>query len=178
MQHECRCSRVRGVYASFTDVKINPQVGNMARRYEWRHAPEAWPGIGKKSDSRVLASKEEYWLSELAEALQGVLHVVWGRWKSQHRKIVYLPPYVEKSFNTKVIKSFVPELRSRKCFWVSGFLCYLYMSYEHSMYISHIHVWLCYKNIFIKTFNTLGTPPGLWVLEYTHCIFCNRVTLI
>ena len=61
-----------------------------------------------------------------------------------------LSPYVEKTFNSKVIKSFVPELRSRKCFFfffffcfVSGFLCYLCMSYEHSMYISHIHVWLC-----------------------------------
>ena len=46
-------------------------------------------------------------------------------WKSQHRKIVYLSPYVEKPFNSKVIKSFVPELRSRKCFCVSGFLCAL-----------------------------------------------------
>ena len=66
-----------------------------------------------------------------------------GRWKSQHRKFVYHSPYVENHFNSKVIKSFVPELRSRKVFRVSGFLCYLYMSYEHSMYISHIQVWLC-----------------------------------
>ena len=67
-----------------------------------------------------------------------------GRWKSQHRKNVYLSPYVEKPFNSKVIKSFVPELRSRKCFCVSGFLihmCSMYICYEHSMYISHIHVW-------------------------------------
>ena len=49
-------------------------------------------------------------------------------------------PYVEKPFNSKVIKSFVPELRSRKCFCVSGFLCYLYTSYEHSMSISHIRI--------------------------------------
>ena len=28
-------------------------------------------------------------------------------------------PYVEKPFNSKVIKSLVPELRSRKCFCVS-----------------------------------------------------------
>ena len=91
----------------------------------------------------------------LAEALRQVSHVVWGRWKSQHRKIVCLSPYVEKPFNSKVIKSFVPELRSRKCFCfcvcvcVSGFLCYPYMSYEHSMYISHIHVWLCYTYVCI-----------------------------
>ena len=55
-------------------------------------------------------------------------------------------PRVKKLFNSKVIKSFVPELRSRKVFRVLGFLCYLYMSYEHSMYISRIHVWLCYND--------------------------------
>ena len=30
-------------------------------------------------------------------------------------------------------------------FCVSGFLCYLYMSYEHFMSISRIHVWVWYK---------------------------------
>ena len=33
---------------------------------------------------------------------------------------VSLSPYVEKPFNSKVIKSFVPELRSRKCFLCFG----------------------------------------------------------
>ena len=33
---------------------------------------------------------------------------------------MYLPPYVEKSFNSKVMKRFVPELRSRKCFSCFG----------------------------------------------------------
>ena len=31
---------------------------------------------------------------------------------------MYLSPYVEKPFNLKEIKSFVTELRSRKCFFV------------------------------------------------------------
>ena len=66
--------------------------------------------------------------------------MVWGRWKSQ----VYLSPSVEKPFNSKVIKSFVPELRSRKCFSCFGFLCSMYICYEHSVYVSHIHVWVCY----------------------------------
>ena len=35
-------------------------------------------------------------------------------------------PYVEKLLNSKVIKSFVPELRSRKSFCVSGFLGSMY----------------------------------------------------
>ena len=40
----------------------------------------------------------------------------WGRWKSQNRKIVPFSPYFKKALHSKVIKSFVPELRSRKCF--------------------------------------------------------------
>ena len=56
----------------------------------------------------------------------------------------YLSPYVEKPFNSKVIKSFVPEVRSRKCFCVSGYLCYIWTFYEHYMYVSHIPVCLCY----------------------------------
>ena len=106
VQHEFRCSRVCGADVSFRDVK-------------WRHVPE---------------------LSELSFCLRGRMltfgarrglaagaHVVGSRWKSQHRKIVYLSPYFWKPFNSKVIKNFVPELRSRKCFCVSGFLCYLCM---------------------------------------------------
>ena len=42
--------------------------------------------------------------------------VVGGAEESQHRMIVYLTPYVEKPFNSKVIKSFVPELRNRVFF--------------------------------------------------------------
>ena len=54
-----------------------------------------------------------------------------SRWKSQNRKNVYLSPYVEEPLNSKVIKSFVPELRSR-VFRVSRFLCSMYICYEHS----------------------------------------------
>ena len=39
-----------------------------------------------------------------------------------------LSPYVEESLNSKVIKSFVPELRSRKCFLCFGIpMFYVYM---------------------------------------------------
>ena len=48
-------------------------------------------GIWVKSMSWVLASEGEDWLSELAEAFRQMP-------KSQHRKIVYLSPYVEKPF--------------------------------------------------------------------------------
>ena len=63
----------------------------------------------------------------------------------------YLSPYIEKPLNSKVIKSFIPELRSRNYFCVSEFLCYvIYMDIMNvlhtgmNMYISRIHVWVCY----------------------------------
>ena len=116
---------------------------------EWRHARKRWGfgGFEKRlvvELSRVLASEEDGWLSELAEALRRVLHVVGAGGKVCRERLCLSLPHVEKPFNWKVIKSFVPELRSRKVFRVSGFLCYVYVRYEHSMYISRIHVWLCY----------------------------------
>ena len=79
-------------------------------------------------------------------ALWWIPHVFFwggGRWKSQDRKIVPLSPYVEKPLNSKVIKSFVPELRSRKCF--SCFEIPKFYLYGHLMYVSHIVIsWLWY----------------------------------
>ena len=96
---------------------------------------ESWVPASERR-SWVFASEEEGWLSVLAEALRRVPHLVWGRWKSQHRKFVYLSP-----FNSKVIKSFLPELRSRKCFLCFGIpMLSIYMSYEHSLSISHIPI--------------------------------------
>ena len=54
-----------------------------------------------------------------------------GRGKSQNRKIMPPSPYVEEPLNSKVIKSFVPEQRSRYMFFefrVSYVLCYRYMN--------------------------------------------------
>ncbi len=45
-------------------------------------------------------------------------------------EILCLSPYVEKPFNSKVIKSFVPELRNRKCFScfeIPMFYVYIYI---------------------------------------------------
>ena len=56
----------------------------------------------------------------------------YGRWGGADGKVRiergYLSPYVEKPFNSKVIKSFVPELRSRECFSCFGIpMFYVYM---------------------------------------------------
>ena len=99
-------------------------MGNEATKYGWRHAPEArggfW-GFWKNQLSWVLPREKTVGFRLLAEArpvaiVVGATRVGGGGWKSQNRKNVYLSPYVEEHLNSKVIKSFVPELRSRKCF--------------------------------------------------------------
>ena len=76
----------------------------------------------KSRESGVLASKEDCCLSGLAE----IRPVVCGRcrtWfgadgKVSIERLCLSLPYVEKPFNSKLIKSFVPELRSRQVFFV------------------------------------------------------------
>ena len=166
------CSRPRGEDVSFRDVKIKiPDrkiwQGGVNDVMHRKRARRIW-GIWEKSGSWVFASEEEGWLSELAEALRRVPHVVWGRWKNQHRKIVYLSPYVEKPFNSKEIKSFVPELRSRKCFCVSGFLCALWTFYVYFTY--SCMAMLQFKNeITSKQFTYQS-------FMYIHLTVCKQMT--
>ena len=149
-KYERRCSRACGADVSFRDVTIKIPDRGCDQGCEWRHAPEALTEIWEKSVSWVLRSEEEGWLSLLAEAL-GRCHTWFGADGKVSIERWYLSPYVEKPFNSKVIKSFVPELRSRKCFCVSGFLCYLYMDIMNvlrtgmNMSVSRIHIWLCNK---------------------------------
>ena len=129
-----------GADASLRDVTI-AHIGSGVTECGWRHAPEERGGFGeilKKSVSRVEikpVSGEDGWFfaRSLAETfVAGATRAGRGdRWKSQNRKIVPLSPYVEEPLNSKVIKSFVPEQRSRKCFFVfrdSYILCYIYMN--------------------------------------------------
>ena len=113
-------------------------------------------GILKKSDSWVekLSLDEKGQLSGLTEArricLLQALNEMGCRWKSQNIKNVYLSPYVEEPLNSKVIKSFVPELRSRmcfSCFEIPMFYVYIYIwtAYVRFTHI-HIHVWLWYTS--------------------------------
>ena len=99
---------------------------------EWCHALEAcaeyFGGFVKSELVESCRPKKKGDFHLLAKALWQMPHVVWGRWKSQ----VYLSPYAEKPFNSKVIKSFVPELRSRKCFLCFEIsMLYIYVHYGH-----------------------------------------------
>ena len=92
--------------ASANDVTHRKCVEDFARFWK-SHLVELRP-----------ASGEDGWLSLARGDLCGGCHTCGGcRWKSQDRKIVPLSSYVEKPLNSKVIKSFVPELRSRYVFF-------------------------------------------------------------
>ena len=149
-----------GADESLRDVTI-AQMGNGARECGWRHAPESGGGFWRfwKSQwvelSCVLTRKKTLDFRLLAEALWRVpLMLGCGRWKSQNRKNVYLSPYVEEPLNSKVIKSLVPELRSR-VFRVTRFLCSMYICYEHSMYVSRSHGYVTVLVIYLKSGLTL-----------------------
>ena len=99
--------------------------------------------------SWVPGSEEDGWLSGVVEA----------RWKKQDRKNVYLSPYVEEPLNSKVIKSFVPELRSRKCFScfeIPMFYIYIYI-YIRTLWTFCVPVWICPFHIFIYGYVTIFT---------------------
>ena len=125
-----------GTDVSLIDVTI-AQMGNKATDCGWRHAPEARGGFWGFWKSQLVelspASGEDGWLSLAHGGLAADMHLWWGgggRWKSQNRKNVYLSPYVEEPLNSKIIKGFVPELRSCKCFSCFEIpMFYVYMSW-------------------------------------------------
>ena len=80
-----------------------------------------------------------------------------GRWKSQHRKNVYFSPYVEKSLNSKVIKSFVPELRSRKCFFVFQDSYVISMCVMDIMNVLRIGMNMSISRILVCLFNSMSS---------------------
>ena len=134
-------------------------MGNGASKFEWRHAPKAHGGFGeilKKSVELSPVSEKHSWLSLARGGLGQVSHRMGGRWKSKYRKIEPLSPDIEKPLNSKVIKSFVPELRSRKCFScfeIPIFYVYIYI-YMNMLcpFLTYPWLWYIYIYIYIISF--------------------------
>ena len=113
---------------------------------EWCHALEAhaedFEGFEKKSvelKARDQTRRVDFQGSQRRdEFAHSRRRMRWGggRWKRQNRKNVYFSPYVEEPLNSKVIKSFVPELRSRKCF----------SCFEIPMFYVYIYIYI-YMNV-------------------------------
>ena len=157
---------------SFIDIKIKILDRGFDREM-WmtsctESAREGFWEIWKGQDLRTR-------LSGLAAAKRicalRALHEMGGRLKSQNRKNMYLSPYVEEPLNSKVIKSFVPELRSRKCFSYFGipmFYVYIYI-YIWTFYVrfTHSHIMIMVQGLdFGISFRFPSLSISLIVLLY------------
>ena len=85
------------------------------------------------------------WLSLARWDLCGRCYTCWvGADEKARIERLCLSPCVEEPLNSKLIKKFVPELRSRQVFF--EFRDPMFCLYGHSMYVSHIVIsWLWYK---------------------------------
>ena len=146
-------TRARGADVSLRDV-TTVQDGKRGYRVQMtsrtRSARKIWGDFEKVSGVETRHRMRRVDFRLLAKAL-GRCRTRWGwggRWKGQHRKIVPLSPNVEKLLNSKVIKSFVPEQRSRKsfpCFEIPMFyVIYIWTSHVHFAY-SCIWLWYSYR---------------------------------
>ena len=119
-------TRAGGADVSLRDITIT-QMGNGARECGWRHAPEAHGGFWGFWKSQLVESRTRHRTRKVdfrgshrpdefvrygrrTRCGGGDGKVIIERWCISF-------PYVE-TFNSKVIKGFVPELRSRYVFFV------------------------------------------------------------
>ena len=92
-----------------------------------------------------------------------------------------LSPYVKKPLNSKVIKSFVPELRSRKCFSCFEipvfYVIYIWTLYVHFAYpyMGIVHPCNSLKNL--KTIKGPYSGPKSWSRhQILYVVYCNTNT--
>ena len=150
-----------GADVSLRDVTI-AQMGNGATECGWRHAPEACEGFGGFWKSQLVelspASEENGWLSLGRRGLGQVPHGMGGSDEKARIERMCLSPCVEEPLNSKVIKSFVPELRSRKCFSCFEIpMFYVYMLRTFWTFcvpvwicpFQHIRIWLWYIIVYL-----------------------------
>ena len=136
--------RVRGGCVVHRCQNKNPRT----RGWEWRHARKIWGDLKKVSWELDTKQEASTFRARRGQTSLRAMDTAWdgGRWKSQNRKNVYLSPYVEEPLNSKVIKSFVPELRSRKCFSCFGIpTFYVYMLWTFYVHFTYPYIWLWYN---------------------------------
>ena len=145
-------TRARRADVSLRDVTI-AKMGNGTTDCGWRHAPEAHGEFWGFWKSQLVELKTMHQIRRVDfrgsqrsdEFARYRCRTRWGggKWKSQNRKNVYLSPYVEEPLNSKIIKSFVPELRSRKCFScfeIPMFYVYMLCTFHTYVRFTHIHI--------------------------------------
>ena len=144
---ERRCWRACGEDVSFTNVKIEIP-DRKVDQWMWMTSCTgiACGGFWRFWKRQLVEScrpKKKADFRSLTEALWRVPHVLVGGGADGKASIERscLSPYVEKPFNSKVIKSFVPELRSRKCFSCFGIpMFYVYMLWTFYVHFTYSYL--------------------------------------
>ena len=146
---ERRCWRSHGEDVLFTNVKIKIQGPGDVNDVMHRKRARKILGVWKKSVSWVLPRRKKVDFRSLAEALYRVPRALGGGADGKASKErLCLSPYIEKPFNSKVIKSFVLKLRSRKCFSCFEIpMFYVYMLWTFYVRFTYPDIWLCYTYI-------------------------------
>ena len=154
-KHEHRCARARGEDVSFKDVKIEILDSNW-NRVMWvtsRTGIVRWGfwGFEKNEGVQFLPRRKKVDFQSWARPDEFVRY---GRrtWfgadgKVSIERLCLSLLMSKKPFNSKVIKSFVPELRSRKCFFFFVF------RHSYVIYIWVINI-LCTFHIFMYGYVT------------------------
>ena len=137
-------------------------MGNGVTECEWCHAPEARGGFWEFEESERVETRQRTRRLTFACSRRpwaGVARDGGGRLKGRNRNIVSLFPYVEEPLNSKVIKSFVPELRSRYVFFEFRDP-YVLCIYKWTLYVHFTHgrIWLRYIYIDV-TYNPHRQSP-------------------
>ena len=156
-----RCNINTGVHARARRTDVSLRDVTIARDGKRRLASANDVSHRKRAEDLGRFWKDG-WFSPACGDLCGGCHKCWGvgRWKSQNRKIVPLTPYVE-TFNSKVIKGFLPELRSR----------YVFFDFRDSYVLSLWTFDVCFTHKYIMamvqlehpTFAECSTGPPCWL---------------
>ena len=131
---------VRGGFWEIWEKSVELRTRHRTRRVDFRLLAEARP-----------------------VALWRVPHVLWADGNASIERLCISLSYVE-TFNSKVIKSFVPELRSRYVFFVfrdSYVLCIYVMNIPCTFHIFMLHVYLgslCHNSL-LQWFSNFFLPP-------------------
>ena len=157
---------------------------NGATECGWRHAPEAREGFGgfwKRQLSWVLPREKTVDFRLLAEAL-GRCRTRWRVGGDEKARIerMCISPYVEEPLNSKVIKSFVPELRSRECFSCFEIhMFYVYMIWTVYLRFTHVRIMAMISNsprLLSRPMRTVPNAPitiGITVTFVFHSFFSS-----
>ena len=146
-------TRARGGCVVHRCQNKNP-IERLTSGCEWRHAPEAraWRilGILKKSvswvETRHRTRRVDFRGSQRPDEFARYRRRT--RWWGIERMCISLR-YVEETLNSKVIKSFVPGLRSRKCF--SCFEIPMFHVYMlRTLWRFCAPVWICPFHVYVS----------------------------